>query len=226
MKLILGDSNELIRIGMRALLSTEKQIQIIGEARNNEELIALTKSFDADIILLDYTAKGFSIDVIPQILQKKQHVNIVAITPEQSAQTLVNALRSGVKSYVKKDCDSQEIIDSIKETWRGNKFFCGQILETIREASIDVDDIDFESFTCEPISLSERESEIITMIAEGLTNVQIADTLCLSNHTINTHRKNIMAKLGVKNTAGIVMYAVKTNLVSPNKFLFASDLNG
>lgn len=225
MKLILGDSNELIRIGMRTLLSTEKQIQIIGEARNNEELIALTKSFDADIILLDYTAKGFSIDVIPQILQKKQHLNIVAITPEQSAQTLVNALRSGVKSYVKKDCDSQEIIDSIKETWRGNKFFCGQILETIREASIDVDDIDFESFTCEPISLSERESEIITMIAEGLTNVQIADTLCLSNHTINTHRKNIMAKLGVKNTAGIVMYAVKTNLVSPNKFLFASDLN-
>lgn len=225
MKLILGDSNELMRIGMRTLLSTEKQIQIIGEARNNEELLALTKSFEADIILLDYTAKGFSIDVIPKILQKKNHVNIVAITPEQSAQTLVNALRSGVKSYVKKDCDSQEIIDSIKETWRGNKFFCGQILETIREASIDVDDIDFESFTCEPISLSERESEIITMIAEGLTNLQIADTLCLSNHTINTHRKNIMAKLGVKNTAGIVMYAVKTNLVSPNKFLFASDLN-
>lgn len=225
MKLILADSNELIRIGLRTLLSTEKQIQIIGEARNNDELVALNKSFDADIILIDYTSKGFSIDVIPQILQKKHHLNVVAITPEQSAQTLVNALRSGVKSYVKKDCDSQEIIDSVKETWRGNKFFCGQILETIREASIDVDDIDFESFTCEPISLSERETEIITLIAEGLTNVQIAESLCLSNHTVNTHRKNIMAKLGVKNTAGIVMYAVKTNLVSPNKFLFAADLN-
>jgi DNA-binding CsgD family transcriptional regulator len=61
------------------------------------------------------------------------------------------------------------------------------------------------------------------MIAEGLTNQQIAEQLFLSNHTINTHRKNIMAKLGVKNTAGIVMYAVKTNLVSPNKFLFASE---
>lgn len=225
MKLILADSNEIIRIGLRTLLSTEKNIQIVGEARNNDELISLNKAFEANIVLIDYTSKGFSIDVIPQILQKKHDLQIVAITPEQSAQTLVNALRSGVKSYVKKDCDSQEIIDSVRETWRGNKFFCGQILETIREAEIDVDDIDFESFSCEPIVLSDRETEIITHIAEGLTNVQIADQLCLSNHTVNTHRKNIMAKLGVKNTAGIVMYAVKTNLVSPNKFLFASDLN-
>ncbi|MNU63824.1 Response regulator protein VraR [compost metagenome] len=225
MKLILADSNEIIRIGLRTLLSTERNIQIVGEARNNEELIALNKAFDANIILVDYTARGFSIDVIPQILQKKPDLNVVAITPEQSAQTLVNALRSGVKSYIKKDCDSQEIIDSIRETWRGNKFFCGQILETIRDAAIDVNDIDFDSFSCEPITLSERETEIITMIAEGLTNVMIADSLCLSNHTINTHRKNIMAKLGVKNTAGIVIYAVKTNLVSPNKFLFAADSN-
>jgi DNA-binding NarL/FixJ family response regulator len=225
MKLILADSNEIIRIGLRTLLSTERNIQIVGEARNNEELIALNKAFDANIILVDYTSKGFSIDVIPQILQKKPDLSVVAITPEQSAQTLVNALRSGVKSYIKKDCDSSEIIDSIRETWRGNKFFCGQILETIRDASIDVNDIDFDSFSCEPITLSERETEIITMIAEGLTNVMIADALCLSNHTINTHRKNIMAKLGVKNTAGIVIYAVKTNLVSPNKFLFAADPN-
>ncbi|AEA45906.1 LuxR C-terminal-related transcriptional regulator [Fluviicola taffensis] len=225
MKLILADSNEIIRIGLRTLLSTERNIQIVGEARNNEELIALNKAFDANIILVDYTSKGFSIDVIPQILQKKPDLSVVAITPEQSAQTLVNALRSGVKSYIKKDCDSSEIIDSIRETWRGNKFFCGQILETIRDASIDVNDIDFESFSCEPITLSERETEIITMISEGLTNIMIADSLCLSNHTINTHRKNIMAKLGVKNTAGIVIYAVKTNLVSPNKFLFAADSN-
>jgi DNA-binding NarL/FixJ family response regulator len=225
MKLILADSNEIIRIGLRTLLSTERNIQIVGEARTNEELIALNKAFDANIILVDYTSKGFSIDVIPQILQKKPDLSVVAITPEQSAQTLVNALRSGVKSYIKKDCDSSEIIDSIRETWRGNKFFCGQILETIRDAAIDVNDIDFDSFSCEPITLSEREMEIITMIAEGLTNIMIADSLCLSNHTINTHRKNIMAKLGVKNTAGIVIYAVKTNLVSPNKFLFAADPN-
>jgi len=224
MRLIIADSNEIVRIGLRTVLASEANVEIVGEARSSAELFDLVKSFGTDLVLIDYTSAGFSIDIIPQVLQKFPSVQIVAITPEQSAQTLVNALRSGVKSYVKKDCDSSEIILSVKETWRGNKFFCGQILETIRDASIDVNDIDFDSFSCEPVTLSERELEIITLIAEGLTNNQIADGLCLSNHTINTHRKNIMAKLGVKNTAGIVMYAVKTNLVSPNKFLFASEL--
>lgn len=223
MKIILADSNELIRIGMRAVLSSEKNLEIVGEARDNEELLSLIKSFGSDIVLIDYTSYGFSIDIIPKVISKYPNVSFVAITPEQSAQTLVNALRSGVKSYVKKDCDVSEIINSVKETGRGNKFFCGQILETIQRASIDVEDIDFESFSCEPVLLSERENQIIVFIAEGQTNAQIAETLFLSNHTINTHRKNIMAKLGVKNTAGIVMYAVKTNLVSPNKFLFAAE---
>lgn len=223
MKIILADSNELIRIGMRAVLSSEKNLEIVGEATSSEELISLIKNFGSDIVLIDYTSVGFSIDIIPRVISKFPNVSFVAITPEQSAQTLVNALRSGVKSYVKKDCDVSEIINSVKETARGNKFFCGQILETIQRASIDVEDIDFESFSCEPILLSERENQIITYIAEGQTNAQIAETLFLSNHTINTHRKNIMAKLGVKNTAGIVMYAVKTNLVSPNKFLFAGE---
>jgi DNA-binding NarL/FixJ family response regulator len=225
MKLILADSNEIMRIGLRTLLQTVGNLQIVGEARSSEELIELVKSFDVNLVLLDYTAKGFSIDVIPQALQQQNDLNIIAITPEQSAPTLVHALRSGVKSYVKKDCDTQEIIDSVKETGKGNKFFCGQILETIRDASINLDDIDIDALSCEPVSLSERENEIIILIAEGLTNQQIADQLFLSNHTINTHRKNIMSKLGVKNTAGIVMYAVKTNLVSPNKFLFAGDSN-
>lgn len=223
MKIILADSNELIRIGMRAVLGSQEDLEIVGEATNNEELLSLMKNFGSDIVLIDYTSNGFSIDVIPKVISRYPAISFVAITPEQSAQTLVNALRGGVKSYVKKDCDVSEIINSVKETARGNKFFCGQILETIQRASIDVEDIDFESFTCEPVLLSERENQIITCIAEGQTNAQIAEALFLSNHTINTHRKNIMAKLGVKNTAGIVMYAVKTNLVSPNKFLFAAE---
>jgi DNA-binding NarL/FixJ family response regulator len=223
MKIILADSNELIRVGLRTILHSETAIEIIGEARDGDELKELVLNFGADVILIDYTSPGFSIDIIPRILSVLPTIKFVAITPEQSAQTLVDALRSGVKSYVKKDCDITEIINAIKETDRGNKFFCGQILETIQRANINVEDIDFESFSCEPVLLSERENEIIKYIAEGQTNAQIAEQLFLSNHTINTHRKNIMAKLGVKNTAGIVMYAVKTQIVSPNKFLFAGE---
>jgi DNA-binding NarL/FixJ family response regulator len=223
MKLILADSNELIRVGLRTIFNSYNEIEIVGEAKESHELLELLKSFGADVILIDYTSPGFSIDIIPKVLNQNSSVKFVAITPEQSAQTLVDALRSGVKSYVKKDCDISEIINAIKETEQGNKFFCGQILETIQRAQINVEDIDFESFSCEPVLLSERECEIIKLIAEGQTNAQIAELLFLSNHTINTHRKNIMAKLGVKNTAGIVMYAVKTQLVSPNKFLFAAE---
>lgn len=220
---IIADSNDLVRVGLRTILNSNGKFKIVGEARDNEELIEQINNFGASVIIIDYTSPGFDIDIIPKIIQLEKGVKFLAITADQSAQTLVNALRSGVISYVKKDCDLMEIVNAVEETARGNKFFCGQILETIQRASIDVNDIDFESFSCEPIILSERENEIITLIAQGLTNAQIAEHLFLSNHTINTHRKNIMAKLGVKNTAGIVMYAVKTQLVSPNKFLFAAE---
>jgi DNA-binding NarL/FixJ family response regulator len=220
---ILADSNDLVRVGMRTILHSQGGFKIVGEAKDNQELMQQVKNFGAAVVLIDYTSPGFDIDIVHKVLSMNKEVKFLAITPEQSAQTLVDALRSGVTSYVKKDCDLGEIINAVEETARGNKFFCGQILETIQRASIDVNDIDFDSFSCEAVILSERENEIIILIAEGMTNAQIAEHLFLSNHTINTHRKNIMSKLGVKNTAGIVMYAVKTNLVSPNKFLFAAD---
>lgn len=223
MKIILADSNELSLIGLRTIMATKPNIEIIGEATNSEELWLMCKSMEVDEVIIDYSSEGFSIDIVPKILNKYPSINFIAITPEQSATTLLNALRSGIKSYIKKDCSMKEIVDSIIETGKGNNFFCGKILETIQKSNISLDDLDNDSFTCEPVSLSDRENEIIKMIAEGYTNVEIAEQLFLSNHTVNTHRKNILAKLGVKNTAGIVIYAVKTKIVSPNKFLFASN---
>jgi len=225
MKIVLADGNDLMRVGLRTVLSTISNVSIIGEARDNAELLRQISDFDVNLVIIDYTSIGFDIDIIPKILSKKSKIRVLAITPEQSASTLVSALKSGVCSYVKKDCDLGEIVDAVKETGLGKQFFCGQILETIQRASIDVNDLNLDNFSCDPVTLSERENEIIVLIAEGLTNGQIAENLFLSNHTINTHRKNIMAKLGVRNTAGIVMFAVKTNLVSPNKFLFASETN-
>ncbi|MDO7613981.1 MAG: response regulator transcription factor [Crocinitomicaceae bacterium] len=221
MSIIIADSNDLTRVGLRSILSTQTSISIVGEASDGNELMNQLNSFDVSMVLIDYTSPGFTIDTISEISSFKKEIKFIAITPEQSAQTLVDALRSGIMSYVKKDCDLSEIVNAVLETRKGNKFFCGQILETIQKAQIDVNDLDFDSFTCEAVVLSERENEIIVLISEGYTNNKIADLLFLSNHTITTHRKNIMSKLGVKNTAGIVMYAVKTNLVSPNKFLFS-----
>lgn len=223
MRLVIADSNDLVRVGLRSVIKSKLDVEVVGEAKSNEELTDIVRSFDTDLVLIDFTAPGFDIDVVNKLRAEFENLVILAITPEQSAQTLVDALRAGVTSYVKKDCSIPEIIDAVNETGKGNKFFCGQILETIQEANLDVDDINFENFSCDPVIISKREQEIITMIAEGFTNTQIAEKLFISAHTVNTHRKNIMAKLGVKNTAGIVMYAVKSNLISPNKFLFTAE---
>ena len=221
MGIVLADSNDLVRAGLRSIISAQTDLPIVGEATNSEELFEQIKSFKPSIVILDFTSDGFTIDVISKIQKLKFDLSFIAITPEQNAQILVDALRLGVKSYVKKDCELSEIVNAVIETSSGNKFFCGQILETIQNAEIDINDLDFESFTCEAVVLSERENEIIKLVAEGNTNGKIAELLFLSNHTVNTHRKNIMSKLGVKNTAGIVMYAVKMNIVSPNRFLFS-----
>lgn len=223
MRLIIADSNDLIRFGLRSVINKEIKAEIVGEANNSEELIGIMRSFGADVVVIDFTAPGFSIDVLLTIKKHWPQVGVLSITPDQSAQTLVDALRTGITSYVKKDCSIPEIIDAIKETSKGNKFFCGQILDTIQKANLDIEDLNTDSFSCDAVILSKRECEIIILIAEGNTNTQIADKLYLSSHTVNTHRKNIMSKLGVKNTAGIVMYAVKTDLISPNKFLFTAE---
>lgn len=220
--LVLADSNELIRIGLRTIFKGS-DVQIVGEAENTSELISQVRTFSPDIVLIDYTSRGFSIDAVPAAIAQNGKTRVVAITPDQSAQTLVHAIKSGVTSYVKKDCSLNEIVDAVKETFTGNTFFCGQILDTIQQEGINVDEISDFEFSCEPIVLSEREIEVITLIAEGLTNVEISDKLFLSKHTVNTHRKNIMAKLGVKNTAGIVMFAVKQKYITPNKYLFAGE---
>lgn len=220
-KIIIADSNMLIRSGLNTVLKQYDDFQVLGEAISEAQLIDMVKSFEVDVVLIDFAAKDFSIDVFAKVNRFNNKVKFVAITGEQTGITIVNALRAGVTSYIKKDCDIHEIVESIRETADGGRFFCGQILETIKREAIDVNDLDISELSCEAVIISERELEVIKLIAEGYTNNEIADKLFLSPHTVNTHRKNIMQKLGVNNTAAIVMYAVKAQLVSPNKFLFS-----
>lgn len=225
MKVVIADSNDVVRVGLKTILTSSNAVEFVGAATNNEELSQLITDNKVDVVLIDYTAPCFSIDIVPKILSKHHLLKFVAITPEQNPSIIVDALKSGITSYVKKDCDVQEIIDSITETSKGTNFFCGKIMNIIRHHSIDVEHLDNDNFSCAPVMLSAREMEIIKYIAEGNTNTEIAEILHLSPHTVTTHRKNIMGKLGIKNTAGIVMYAVKSNIVSPNKFLFTGEDN-
>ena len=215
-----ADSSPVFRFGMLSIIKQLDDVQLIGEACSGNELNGLVRSFQPDLVIVDFLAEGFGVDDIVELKQLEKAPRIIAVTTSQSGHTIVNALRAGVDSYIKKECSIQEVQDAVSETAAGSTFFCGQILDAIRAESIDVDGLAVSAFTCAPISLTERESEILTLIAEGYTNASIAERLFLSNHTVNTHRKNMMSKLGVNNTAALVMYAVKTGIVSPNKFLF------
>ena len=224
-RLLIADYSDLSRIGLKAIFQSNSDIKVVGEAKSNEELKRMISEVEVDVVMIDYTSNGFNIEVVSDCKNIRPALHFLAITPLQSREVLINAIRHGIKSYIKKDCDEQEILDSIPSTANGDKFFCGRILETIQRNDINIDHLEYEPLSCLPVSLSQRELEIIQLIAEGMTNAQIADRLFISTHTVNTHRKNIMFKLGVKNTAAIVMYAVKYRLVSPSEFNFSTSLD-
>ena len=223
--LAIADSSALFRLGVRNMARTVDGIAVVGEASTGEDLIELTHSFEVDVVVIDFLAEGFDIDDVRRLKTQRPGVRVLAITDEQRGHTIVNALKAGVDSYIKKNCDLGEVEEAIRETSQGGAFFCGQILEEIRRESIDVSELDALPISCDPVLLSAREMEVLQLIAEGFTNTQMADKLFLSAHTVTTHRKNIMGKLGVNNTAALVMYAVKTGAVSPNKFLFQGETN-
>lgn len=217
---LLADHSELALVGLRTILHEVPRIELVGVARDGIELQAQLVRLKPDVVLIDHTAEGFGPQLIREGLRRSKRTRFVAITPDPSQLALTSAIRAGVTSYIKKDCGIDEIIDAVLQTADGDKFFCGKILETLRKASFDVERFLEQPLSCAPVTLSKRECEVIALIAEGHSYTRIAEQLHLSAHTVTTHRRNIMQKLGVNNTAAVVMYAVKNGLVSQNKFLF------
>jgi len=168
-----------------------------------------------DILIVDYSGPHFRIEDLLAVRRIAPRTRLLAITMLSEKTIFENAMRSGVSGHLLKDCDAQEVMDALRSVAKGEKFFCGQVLDALKDGGAEQG-----SAFCAPISLSSREVGIIRLVAEGLTNKQIGEKLCISTHTVMTHRKNIMGKLGINNTAGMVIYAVKENIISPNRFLF------
>jgi DNA-binding NarL/FixJ family response regulator len=190
----------------------------LAEAVSTSDLINQSKFYKPDLIIIDYTSVNYSLDGLSQIVKKYPKAKLLAITELQSNEVISKGLKIGITSHLLKDCDEDEIIEAIYKTAKGEKFICGKIANAVLQEKSTV----VSEYSCQGMNISEREMEIITLIAEGYSNKEVADKLFLSTHTITTHRKNIMNKLGVNNTAGLVLFAVRENLVSPNHFLFSS----
>jgi len=218
-KILIADNSFLIREAFRSIINGNNDFKFVGEAERAEDLAEKLMLHCPNVLVLDYTSSFFCLDDILVIHEKFPDVNILAVTNPQSKQTISKAIENGVVSHLLKDCGKDEIIEAIYNTAIGEKFFCGKILDgVLNEKEINSS----EGVSCDGIKLSAREIEIIQLVAEGLSNKEIAERLFLSVHTVTTHRKNIMGKLGVNNTAGLVMFAIKQNLLGPNKFLFAN----
>ena len=217
--IVIADNSELILNGLKCILQPLVGEQIVSFTKFAplKEYLKATKNI---LLIIDYTSKGFSLNKVVELKNKYPKMLVMALTPYTNAQTIVQAVEAGIESHIKKECSVQEIKDAFNATSGGTKFFCDDIVAQMRKENINPKNIDFKSLDPNPVSLSDRELQIIQFIAEGYTNSQIAAIVYLSNHTVNTHRKNIMKKLGVNNTAGIVMYAVKEQMVTPNQFSF------
>ena len=226
-EIFIADSSYLICEGLKNIVAENKDFTIVGEARCGEELSKKIIQSQPDVLIVDYANPLFTLDNIGTVLNFLPNTNILAITSEQPKDNILKALDAGIISYLLVGCDKDEITDAIYATAKGEKFFCGKVLDVLVNKNFNKQDelsaplFKYVEVSCDPEKITNREIDIIKLIAQGNTNKQIADQLFLSTHTVNTHRKNIMSKLGVNNTAGIVMYAVKENIVSPDKFLFS-----
>ncbi len=222
-KILIADNSFLIRAGFRSIISANSDFKLVGEAEKAEELTEKLFLHNPEVLVLDYNSIYFSIDDILVIKEQFPNVNILAVTSPLAKNIISAALSNGVISHLLKDCGMDEITEAIYDTAKGEKFFCGKVVNILLQENTDSEvtknNNKSEAVSCDGIKLSMREIEIIQNVAEGFNNKEIANRLFLSVHTVTTHRKNIMSKLGVNNTAGLMMYAIRQNLLKTEKFL-------
>jgi DNA-binding NarL/FixJ family response regulator len=218
----IAQSNYLVKEGLKSLVLNEKELLLECEASSADELLLNIDSFKSGVIIIDHNDPAFGISVVRKIKSLSPAVHFLSISDKPNRWMLSDALSAGITSYLLRDCEKEEIMDAVRATSNGEQFFCGKILNEVLKTNDEVS-ADPEQVSCEGLRISDREGEIIRLVAEGFTNKEIADKLFLSAHTVTTHRKNIMAKLGVNNTAGLVLFAIRNNIVSPNHFLFNTN---
>ena len=212
---LIADNNYLSRLGLYTLLSSSANFEVdYTEDDNFENLIACIKKNKPRILVLDFQSLNFNAKQISVLTKTFKRLQVLAITDYMSKSEMQSALDNGVRSYLLKECDKDEIIEALHATYNGERFLCGKVayfLSSTEELNIIKPQLD--KVSCQGLGITDRELDVIRLISEGLSNKLIADRLELSTHTVNTHRKNIMTKLDIPNTAGIVMFAVKNKLL-------------
>lgn len=212
---LIADKNYLSRLGLFTLLNESLNFEVdYTDSDDFNDLISIIKKNKPKILVLDFQSLNFTINQISELLKIFKRLQILAITDFLKRQEMQAALDAGVRSYLLKECDKEEILEALHATYSGERFLCGRVVHYLTHTEEQLLVTPTEKVSCQGLGITDRELDVIRLISEGLSNKLIADKLELSTHTVNTHRKNIMAKLNIPNTAGIVMFAVKNKLLA------------
>ncbi|MBI5649795.1 MAG: response regulator transcription factor [Chloroflexi bacterium] len=210
-KILLADDHTLVRRGIRALLETQSGIAVVGEAATGIEAIEKTRALAPDVVLMDIGMPELDgLDATARIKREMPGVNVLLLTVHDDANYLFRALSAGASGYLLKGAEVTELLIALQAIQRGEvylqpivaKLLVGDYLK--RANSVEKNQIE---------ELTPRQREILALVADGLTNQQIADKLVLSPFTVATHRANIMEKLNLHNRAELIRYAIENGLL-------------
>ena len=213
-KVLLTDDHKLIREGVESMLNGIEDIEVIGSVASGEDAINETRNNRPDVILMDILMGGMTgIEATRWIKESDPTIRIVILTMEISKDYVSAAIKSGVDGYLPKDVDKETLIESIRTVYKGERYFYDAIMKLVFEDFYSHEKLKSPMKKL-PHELTKREYEILGLVASGKTNRELAESLFISIKTVETHKTNILGKLGLKNTTELVKYAIKNKIIS------------
>jgi two-component system, NarL family, response regulator NreC len=213
LSIVLADDHTILREGLRALLTADANLEIVGEARDGREAVRCVEKLGPDLLLIDLSMPRMSgMDAIREIKKRYPEIKIIALTVHKTEEYLLTTLRAGADGYVLKDATHDELILAIKNVMGGKSYLSPGVSEKVIEGYLEGKKSNRSLSSWE--SLSQREREVLKLIAEGYKNKEIAGDLCISLKTVEKHRANLMKKLDLHNAAALTVYAMDKGLVN------------
>jgi DNA-binding NarL/FixJ family response regulator len=212
--IVLADDHVLVRNGIKAMLDSDAQIQVIGEANNGREALEVAKRLKPDIIVLDIRMPEMTgLEAAAKLDAYAPETKAVILSMHDSEEYVLQALDAGAFGYLLKDTDKNEFIKALKQIHGGNKFFSGAVSNVLANRLLNNKPYIKNTAVEDQYHLTKKEKEILRMVIDGKQNKQISESLGKSVRTIETHRFNIMKKMNVNNAIDMVNKAVKENLI-------------
>jgi two-component system response regulator NreC len=211
-RLLLADDHAVVRSGLRLLLEAQPDLVIVGEAENGEEAIRRTAELQPDVVLMDIEMPGMNgIEAARRIKVQSPGTSVLALTMYEDDQYFFEMLRAGASGYVPKRAAPDELASAIRAVSRGEVFIHPSLAGRLVQDYLQRRDMEVQEQAAG--DLTPREQEVLTLIAQGLSNNEIADQLVISAKTVDRHRENIMRKLNLHNRVDLVKYALRKGLI-------------